>query len=410
MPSIPRNLRTKTPRPVRVAARPSAPASLSDSWADRGTPTPAPVTVSLTPSPPASSPRAVGPERGTTPESKRRWPLVAMTLLAMAVVATAFTVRTLKQRALTMPQAAAMQIHALTPAPAPQTSAASSVVDDNDWQVRHDGHVPIAGGVLVTPKTFTTKQGRYDLIIHFHGNRHIVAESVEHAGINAALAIINVGVRSGPYRDLYSSPEGFDQLLVQINRGLKRRGVHDPELGRLALISWSAGYGAIESILQYRHSPPPESDPLDAIIALDGVHASFVDGDASRLSERSMAAFLNAARGAAQGTILLSLTHSEIDPVEYASTKRTQEYILGAVGGRPNRGPMLHMPTALHLESARGAVPQGKDKRMVPLSDTRIGSLRIQGFEGITAEHHSAHLTQMAAIALPDLAKRWASE
>jgi hypothetical protein len=264
--------------------------------------------------------------------------------------------------------------------------------------------------VLVTPKTFTIKEGDYDLIIHFHGNRHIVQESVEHAGIDAALAIINVGIRSAPYRNHYQSPESFDGLLAQIDQGLRRRGVHHPKLRRLALTSWSAGYGAIESILQVRHSPPPETDQLDAIIALDGVHAGFVDGDHDRLSERTISAFLNAARAAAQGALLVSLTHSEIDPIEYASTKRTQEYILGAVGGHPNRGPVLPMPPYLQLESARGAVPQGKEKHMVPLSDTRVGLFRVQGFEGITAEHHSAHLTQMAAVALPDLAKRWAKK
>jgi hypothetical protein len=63
---------------------------------------------------------------------------------------------------------------------------------------------------------------------------------------------------------------------------------------------------------------------------------------------------------------------------------------------------MLPLPPHLELETSRN-----RHERMVPTADTRVGMLRIQGFQGNTKEHHAAHLIQMAAVALPDLRDRW---
>src|SRR5690606_5977503 len=122
---------------------------------------------------------------------------------------------------------------------------------------------PVSGGIFFVPPAFSAgPDGSYDLVIHFHGNPRIVRASVEHAGLDAALAIINVGIRSGPYRERYQVPGAFEELLGEIETSLKKRGVASPRLRRLALTSWSAGYGAIESILEHRRVPEP--DPLDA--------------------------------------------------------------------------------------------------------------------------------------------------
>ncbi len=106
---------------------------------------------------------------------------------------------------------------------------------------------------------------------------------------------------------------------------------------------------------------------------------------------------------------MLSMTHSEIDPIEFASARRTQLHILEQLDEEPVSPPVLRRPEHLALEAAKIAVAPTKEKRMVPIMDARLGNLRIQGFEGITKEHHIAHLTQMAAVALPDLARLWKS-
>ncbi len=41
----------------------------------------------------------------------------------------------------------------------------------------------------------------------------------------------------------------YEALLDQIDRAVERRGVPHPHLRRVALSSWSAGYGAVGNIL-----------------------------------------------------------------------------------------------------------------------------------------------------------------
>lgn len=396
--SLPRNVRTKTPRPVSVRGPHVAGA----------TPTPPPVVVSSEDDLEDEGPEIVAVGR------TRRWGLwLLVGTLLTACVGTAIAWRqTMKDFVLppALGATAAMQGAAPETA-APATPVALPVAEKKapttGWMVTHEGHVPIEGGVLHLPKTFEPSSGDYDLIVHFHGDVAIVKESVEHAGLNAALAIINVGIRSGPYRKAYQAAGAYESLLEQIRIGLRRKGVREPKLRRLALTSWSAGYGAIESILEHRVSPDPSEDPLDAIISLDGVHAGFEDGDAERINERSIMAYIQAAKAATEGQLMVSLTHSDIDPGAYAGTRRSQLYLLEQLGIHVTKQPMLPLPEHLDLVAARGAVASGKAQKMVPTSDTRVGLLRVQGFEGNTREHHAAHLTQMAAVALPDLAARW---
>ena len=208
------------------------------------------------------------------------------------------------------------------------------------------------------------------------------------------------------YSNEYAVPGVFEALLAQIDKGVRARGVKKAKLRRLALTAWSAGYGAIESILEHRRAPHAQEDPLDAIILLDGLHAGFVDHDPKRIKLRTVRNFVHAARAAADGQLMFSLTHSAIDPVDYASTTRTAAFLLEQIEATVSENPVLPLPPQLMLEAAKRAVKE--HKRMIPTADTRVGMLRIQGFKGNTQDHHSAHLTQMAAIALPDLARRWA--
>ena len=300
------------------------------------------------------------------------------------------------------PNAAALAVaSAQSTEPTPPPAVPSKT---GSFSVSYEGHLPIDGGVLHIPNTFRPREGGYDLVIHFHGDVRIVRESVERANVNAVLAIINWGVRSVPYRDIYKETGRFERLVAQIHSGVAQRGFKNLELRRMALTAWSAGYGAIESILETRLAPNAESDPLDAIILLDGIHAAFVDDDRNRVSEISVLPFLRAAKAAANDRIMFTLTHSEIDPVLYASTKRSAELLLTSVGAHPSistNSPPQH----LKLKAAQRSI--GRDTALQPTADTRVGNLHIVGYRGITPEAHAAHLLQMGSIALPELAARW---
>jgi hypothetical protein len=272
-------------------------------------------------------------------------------------------------------------------------------------ELQHEGYLPLRGGVLIAPNSFKPRTSDYDLVIHFHGNVSIVRKSLEHAGINAALAVINLGERSKVYRTAYEIPGAFEALVAQIQQAVQRRGLPSPRLRRVALTAWSGGYTAIESALR-THAARADF-PLDAIFVLDGLHCGFRFGDKKQLRLENIRGFIQAAQTAAQGDLLLSLTHTQIDPVTYGSTKRTAEHLLSAVGASVHRPAILEIPAHVTLPNLQGVARRLREHRMEPASDTVIGDFRVRGFRGNTKEDHAAHLLQMAATALPDLAEHW---
>ncbi len=342
------------------------------------------------------------------PQNSRFGLWILLPLLVAVCVGSAIAYRSVKASGLaTTSLGAPASLKSPRPSGLEVTPAVSTAPSNpSGWAIKHDGYVPIDGGVLIAPKSFSTTDGSYDLVIHFHGDVEIVRASMEHAKVNAMLAIINLGVGSVPYREHFQAGGRFETLLAQIHRGVAQRGVRKPVLRRLALTAWSAGYGSVESVLENRQAPHADRDPLDAIVILDGIHCGFVDGNAHRLKPRSIRAFIRAARAAAEGQLMFSITHSEIDPRRYASTKRTAALIIDSVGAKVHGSPLLRMPEPVVLKTEQ-ALSADRTARMIPTSDTHVGLLRVQGFKGRSKAHHAAHLIQMAAIGLPDLAERW---
>jgi hypothetical protein len=117
--------------------------------------------------------------------------------------------------------------------------------------------------------------------------------------------------------------------------------------------------------------------------------------------------FAAAAQQAAAGKILFTMTHSAIEPPTYAGTSAAASYLLREVGATPNIGALFELPPRVKLACCEHAVNPRLEQRLVPTSDTRVGLLHIRGYTGETKEHHMAHLLQMAATVLPELAERW---
>lgn len=273
-----------------------------------------------------------------------------------------------------------------------------------DVRVQRDGYAHIPGGVLYVPDTFASADGAYDLYLHFHGNVRVVRESAERAGLNAVVAVVNLGTNSAPYLDGYAVPTSYEDLLASIDRAVLARGLESPHRRRVAIGSWSGGYGAVSRILE--HGRGLES--LDAVLVLDGIHCGFSEENPRALNTRILSPFLDATRRAAEGKILFSITHSEIDPIAYAGTNLTAAYLLDVVHG--HRGePESAAPEHLQLRAAEGAVAKALEKGMEPLSEATVGTFHVRGYRGNTPEHHMAHLLQMGATVMPELAARWRS-
>jgi hypothetical protein len=434
----PRNVRCRQPRPV-VPVRTSSGSSDDEvgsaalrrayRFGMTATPTPPPVTLTLGPdglvlgadeeqgpdgAAPDSHPSRRGSRRGSAVSSHRRRPRSRWWLWATLIVLALLSI--IAWRALMgTPLAALTRWSALHLGGAEQVQASALLARRphrrpyhpppmGPGAVKHEGYVPIDGGVLIAPTSFTAApDGSYDLLIHFHGDVGVVRESVEHVGLNAILAIVNQGVMSGVYRDAYSGPSLYDNLLDEIHRAVAARGVRHPRRRRVALSAWSAGYAAIGAIVRNR----PDDDQLDAVLVFDGIHAGWRKEAPNKMNPRPLEAFVVLAQRAVRGDLLFSITHSEIEPPSFAGSRQTAAYLLKAVGARPATDVMLELPPHLKLRAAEHAVAKRKEKRMIPYSDTRVGQLHVRGFRGDTREHHMAHLLQMGATALPELAERW---
>jgi len=288
---------------------------------------------------------------------------------------------------------------AAEPAPVLPAGPRADAHIHRDWY----GHVP--GGVVFLPTTFESADGSYDLYLHFHGNTRVVLESAEHAGLDAVVAVINLGVNSAPYTDAFEVPGSWERLLESVDRAVAERGLERPRLRRLAIGSWSGGYGAVSRMFETGRAALAK---LDAVLVLDGIHCGFLDENPKALNVRIISPFLDAAKRAAEGKILFSITHSEIDPVGYAGTHLTADYLLDAVHG--HRGAPGAPPPHLRLRAAAGAVSRKLEKWMEPTSDSTVGTFHVRGYRGSTPEHHMAHLLQMGATVMPELVERWSKK
>ncbi|MEO7328894.1 MAG: hypothetical protein ABI193_09970 [Minicystis sp.] len=273
-----------------------------------------------------------------------------------------------------------------------------------DAHVEHKGYAPLPGGVLFFPDSFSSADGTYDLYLHFHGNPAIVRESAEHAGLNALVAVINLGTNSAPYLNVYGLQGRYRAMLGSIEHAAAARGLVNPHLRRVALGSWSGGYGGISRVLENAR----DLESLDAILVMDGIHCGYLDKGHHELNTRIISPFFEATRWAADGKLLFSITHSEVDPPFYAGTSQTADVLLGLVDGK-REAPSLP-PVHVNLKSGEKAVAKKLEKWLEPTTEARVGSFHVRGFRGNTKEHHTSHLLQMAATVMPELVNRWKTE
>jgi hypothetical protein len=150
---------------------------------------------------------------------------------------------------------------------------------------------------------------------------------------------------------------------------------------RIGLSSWSAGYGAVATILAAAH------ERVGAVVLLDSLHGGLVAGGApaaggARAVEAAgLGAFAAAARGAQAGGPLFYLTHGEIRPEGYASTAEVASFLLREMGA-----------------TATDVVPNPDDE---PLPLVRTYDERrffVRGYSGDSKEAHCSHLRLLPAI------------
>jgi len=206
-----------------------------------------------------------------------------------------------------------------------------------------------------------------NLLVHFHGNEDIVAHAISQnegwAGVS-----VNLGNGSSAYGAPLANPETFDSLLLAVKNNLPK------PIRKIYLSGFSAGYGAVRSILKTRNY-----ELIDGVLLLDGLHASYVPAktplaNGGQINEEDLAVFKKLAADAVKGSKIFVFTHSSIFPGTFVSTTECADYLLEATGIR--REPVLK-------EGPLG---------MQQLGASVEGNFSILAFAGNTAPDHIDHL------------------
>jgi hypothetical protein len=235
----------------------------------------------------------------------------------------------------------------------------------------------------VLPKTIevyipakSAKKNDLDLLIHFLGASYVVKNAAEQFKGDIIAAFVHLGSGSKINGDAFVDSTVFPRLLDSLRANTMRQLGHGIHITKVILSGWSAGYGAVRQIL----STSDNYGRVDAVLLLDGIHASYVPerkplAEGGRIDSSHVAAFLKLAGDASReaSTKKFLITHSEIFPGTYASTTESTDYIL------------------LQLGVQRKAVLEWGPLGMQQLSSAGEGHFRVLGFAGNTAPDHVDH-------------------
>lgn len=227
----------------------------------------------------------------------------------------------------------------------------------------------------------------FDIVVHFHVGKPIEPE-YRASSLRAAVVFADHGLYAKAYNEAYEDPQRFSGVIDEALRTVRDR-LGRPEMhpARIALVAWSAGYGAVRKVLAQGVVP------IDAIVLLDGLHASYRGPWRNRKPDpKDVAPFVDFAKAAARGDKLMVVTHSAIVPGDYASTTETADMLLDALDVAR---------TPLDGDESEG------ESGLRPTSRADIGDFHLRAFAGDTKEVHVAQL-HLVDLALREyLVPRW---
>jgi hypothetical protein len=226
------------------------------------------------------------------------------------------------------------------------------------------------------PTSFATKDGSFDLVVHFHGMLSWQEPAFERAQLRAGLASVNLGEGSGVYQSAFRAAAALDRVIDEASRAAGAK------VARVALSGWSAGFGAIGSLLALSEVV----QRVDAVLLEDALHTNYVGRfEADRAS---LAKFARFAELAMKREKLFVFTHSAVKAPGYASTTECANALLAMIGMA--RGPARGDALGAHA-----------------LYASERGDCAVMGFDGGGVEEHRNHVRRFDETALPRLKARW---
>lgn len=222
----------------------------------------------------------------------------------------------------------------------------------------------------------TRKLRQADLLIHFHGLAPVVAYAAHQYKRPIIAVSVNLGSGSSVYAQPFDNDMAFEKLRKAVLDTVMKHLGHPLTAGKIILSGFSAGYGAIRSIL----SQPAYFANIHAVILLDGLHTSYIPerkvlAEGGLIDSVSLEPFIQFAREATNKSSgkKFMFTHSEIFPGTFSSTTETANY-------------MLHRLSIITRPVLKWG-PLG----MQQISEASKGNFSVLGFAGNTAPDHIDH-------------------
>jgi hypothetical protein len=237
----------------------------------------------------------------------------------------------------------------------------------------------LSKGRFIAPRDFgLDQQGRFDLVIHLHGDEPIRRELVK-SDARFVLYTLTLDPSQG-YAPIFNGAGSFQALVAELEQNISKRSGRAAHVEHVALSAWSAGFVGVEAALAQ-----PVSKDVDAVVLIDGLHAPRNDTAAFKAQ---LQPFVDYAKRAATGEKFMFISHSSIDPADFASTTECAHYLLSVLGGQPQP---VKRQDALGLEL---------------IEYFSRGNLHVRGYAGNDKADHCAQLGVLRDV-YAALRERW---
>ena len=237
---------------------------------------------------------------------------------------------------------------------------------------------PIGQGHFTAPSSGALDaSGHFDLIIHLEGDGPVLRELEDSQQLFVLYTLtLDVGKSYAPS----FTAQGYESLVSAIEQALSKQQGRPAHAGHVALSAWSAGFSGIEAALAQ-----PVTRDIDAVILVDALHAPRGNDQAFKAQLKP---FVDYAARAANGERFMFVSHSSIDPPNFASTTECAHYLTASLGGTPQA---VRRSDALGLE-------------LVELFDR--GEFHVRGYAGNDKADHCAQLA-LLKDAYSAVGRRW---
>lgn len=233
------------------------------------------------------------------------------------------------------------------------------------------------GQLLVPRQGAVDDSGEFVLVIHLHGDEPARRELIE-SGQRFVLYAITLPLDQS-YAPLFVA-RGLETMVSEVEATLSAKAGKAVRAGHLALSAWSAGFVGVGAALAQTGGRE-----VEAAILIDGLHAP--RGDKNAFTAQ-LEPFVDYAARAARGEGFLFVSHSSIDPPNFASTTECAHYLISTQGGKP--------------QAVRRSDPFGLEL----VEYFTRGDFHVRGYAGNDKPDHCAQLA-LLRDAYAALGRRW---